>query len=328
MNRKFSGPRSGEILPRRKALRYSWPIGLVAAAWLLMDVAVAQNGSRPAAPAPAARPKPASGPALGDGVSRDGGGQDAGDQPPAERIASKQTDQKPETKEPAPATLVDLIKYAAASQEAANQVKDFTATFTKTELVQGRLISQSMDMKFRAKPFSVYMRYRTGPEAGRQAIYVDGKFGGNLMLKETGVKAIAGAIPLRPDSALVMKENRYPVTEVGIANMINTAMKNWERDSKLEAAQADVKFFPNAKLGELPCEAIQLTHLKPHRDIKYHLTRIYFDKETKLPLRAECYGFPRKPGDKAPLIEDYRYSNLKTNVKLTDADFNPAAYGF
>jgi hypothetical protein len=140
--------------------------------------------------------------------------------------------------------------------------------------------------------------------------------------------AIAGRLTFKLDDPKVMAENRYPVTNVGIGNLLNTAVTIWDRESKLEAAEVDVKFFPNAKLGELPVEAVQLTHLKPLRDVKFQMSRVYFDKESKLPVRAERFGWPRQPGEKAPLVEDYIYTKVKTNVKLTDADFDPVRYGF
>jgi hypothetical protein len=92
----------------------------------------------------------------------------------------------------------------------------------------------------------------------------------------------------------------------------------------------DVKYFPNAKLGETACQAVQITHKQQRRELKYHLSRVYFDKETKLPIRAERYGWPTRPGEKPPLVEEYSYSNLRTNVGLKAADFdtrNPN-YGF
>ena len=232
-------------------------------------------------------------------------------------------------KETAPLTLLDVIDYAKPSREAMEEVKDYTAVFRKAELVKGRMVRQEMDLKFRTKPFSVYFRYRSGQEKGRQAIYVDGKFGNRLVVKEAnGLGAIAGRLTFDLNDRTVMAENRYPVTNVGIGNLLKTALTVWERESKLEAAEVDVKFFPNAKLGDLPVEAVQLTHRKPLRDVKFQMSRVYFDKETKLPLRAERYGWPRQAGEKPPLVEDYTYTNLKTNVNLTDADFDPARYGF
>ena len=45
---------------------------------------------------------------------------------------------------------------------------------------------------------------------------------------------------------------------------------------------------------------------------------------------AERYGWPRRQGEKAPLVEEYTYSNIKTNVGLTNADFDTSNrnYGF
>ena len=54
------------------------------------------------------------------------------------------------------------------------------------------------------------------------------------------------------------------------------------------------------------------------------------DDVTGLPVRVQQFGFPRKPGAKPPLIEDYTFSNIRTNVRLTDADFDRtnAKYAF
>jgi hypothetical protein len=291
-------------------LRIWWRLAVVAAACLALDVAMAQDRSPARGPG---RSRPAILPNERDAAAR---------QAPV-------SDQNTAKKEQTPLTLRDVIKFSEPSQKAMEDVKDYTAVFTKTELIRGRQLKQVMEMKFRTKPFSVYFKYLTGPEAGRQAIFVDGKYGNKLVVKEAaGLGAIAGRLTFRLDDPKVMAENRYPVTNVGIGNLLNTAVTIWDRESKLEAAEVDVKFFPNAKLGELPVEAVQLTHLKPLRDVKFQMSRVYFDKESKLPVRAERFGWPRQSGDKPPLVEDYIYTKLKTNVNLTDADFDPARYGF
>src|SRR5438105_3401000 len=52
--------------------------------------------------------------------------------------------------------LDDALDWVQPSVKALRNVKDYTAVFTKTELIHGRLLTQKMDMKFRQKPFSVY----------------------------------------------------------------------------------------------------------------------------------------------------------------------------
>jgi hypothetical protein len=287
--------------------RVLWRLSVVAVVCLTLNAAIAQDR----------------GPVRGPGRSR-----------PSILTNDRDTDarQAPvsdQKKESSPLTLRDVIKYSEPSQKAMEDVKDYTAVFSKTELIRGRQVKQVMEMKFRAKPFSVYFKYLTGPEAGRQAIFVDGKFGNKLVVREAnGLGAMAGRLTFRLDDPKVMAENRYPVTNVGIGNLLNTAVTIWDRESKLEAAEVDVKFFPNAKLGDLPVEAVQLTHQKALRDVKFQMSRVYFDKESKLPLRAERFGWPRQAGEKPPLVEDYVYTKLKTNVNLTDADFDPVRYGF
>src|SRR5205807_5329999 len=119
-----------------------------------------------------------------------------------------ESDKKAETDGPYPRTLSELIQWAEPSRAALKDVKDYTAVFTKKEVVKGRMVTQVMDVKFRAKPFSVYFKYRSGAEAGRQAIFVEGKFGNKLVVKEVGVNALAGTMYLVLDSPLVMAENR------------------------------------------------------------------------------------------------------------------------
>ena len=301
MNRLLNGCFAAEIWRPRGFGR----VAVVAAACLTLNVVAAQDRGTVRGPG---RSRPA---VLDD---RD-----------AKARQAPVSDQK---KESAPLTLRDVIKYSEPSQKALDDVKDYTAVFTKTELIRGRQVKQVMEMKFRAKPFSVYFKYLTGPEAGRQAIFVDGKYGNKLVVKEAaGLGAIAGRLTFKLDDPKVMAENRYPVTNVGIGNLLKTAVTIWDRESKLEAAEVDVKFFPNAKIGDLPVEAVQLTHQKQLRDVKFQMSRVYFDKESKLPVRAERFGWPR-PGEKPPLVEDYVYTKLKTNVNLTDADFDPARYGY
>lgn len=227
--------------------------------------------------------------------------------------------------------LKEVIEFAADSREALKDVKDYTAVFTKTELVGNRMVKQTMEMKFREKPFSVYFRFKAGQEAGREVIYVAGANNGNLLVHETGIKAIAGTLNIKPNGREVMEENRYPITRVGISNLLETAFQIWETEQKYAAPDdVEVKFFPNAKLGDAACEAVQITHKKPHRELKYSLSRVYFDKQTRLPVRAERFGWPRRQGEKAPLVEEYTYSNVQTNVGLKNSDFDPRNpnYGF
>ncbi|MFN0053647.1 MAG: DUF1571 domain-containing protein [Planctomycetales bacterium] len=229
-----------------------------------------------------------------------------------------------------PPEIQDVIDFAEASREALKGVQDYTAVFSKVEIVGRRKIEQQMQIKIREKPFSVYLRYLTGPEAGREVLYVAGANNGNLLVHEVGIKAVAGTVPLPPTDRKVMEENRHPITQIGMSNLLTTAFKIWDVEKKYDPQTVDIKFFPNAKLAGTACDAVQITHQKQQRDLPFHMSRVYFDKELKLPVRAERYAWPQRKGEQPPLVESYTYSKIKTNVGLTDQDFSPRnpQYGF
>ena len=125
-----------------------------------------------------------------------------------------------------------------------------------------------------------------------------------------------------------MKGQRYPITELGIANLTKRLIEVGEHDKQY--GECDVKFFQGAKVMDRVCTIIQVTHPVPRRNFIFHMARIYVDDQLNLPIRYEAYDWPDKPGEKPVLLEEYTYVNLKVNQGLTDADFdvhNPQ-YGF
>ena len=58
------------------------------------------------------------------------------------------------------------------------------------------------------------------------------------------------------------------------------------------------------------------------KQIPFHRSIVYFDKENHLPIRAENYDWPHPPVDpNGGLVESYSYVNLRLNVGLSDALF-------
>jgi len=218
------------------------------------------------------------------------------------------------------------IKFAKDVQETLKKVNDYEATFTKKEVVGKKLLQTEMFVKFREQPFSVYIKY-LNPHAGREVIYVAGRNKDKLLAHGEGITSIVGTIKLKPDSKDAMEENRYPITMFGMSNLVSTLMQQWQEDEKHD--DCAVKFFPNAKLDKVECKVVETSYPKNVAHAKFHMSRLYIAKETGLPVRVEQFGFPAA-GAEAPVIEEYTYSNIKTNVGFSDIDFDTAnkAYGF
>ena len=219
--------------------------------------------------------------------------------------------------------LTKPIRIVRQSLKKLEGVQNYTATFSKKERVGRRgskLISQTMSMKFREKPFSVYFYFQDRKTRGREVLYVSGRNQGKLLAHEGSGLAQFVTVSLATNSNDVMKENRYPITEVGLKNMAKKIIEQWEGESKY--GETTVKYYNNAKLGSVECLAIESTHPQPRRQFRSHMTRVYIDKKTRLLVRVEQYGWPNRAGQQPPIIEEYTYSNINTNAGLTDFDFD------
>jgi Protein of unknown function (DUF1571) len=216
--------------------------------------------------------------------------------------------------------LRPALRIANTSLERLDSVRDYEAVLTKRELIQGELRSETMRIKFRETPFSVYLKF-SGMSAGREVLYVEGRNQNNILAHEgSGLKALVGTVSLSPTSPEVIEKSRYSITDIGLRNMLQFMIERWEEEANY--GEAEVQYYQNARLGERQCLVIECTHPRPRRQFRFHISRLFIDKETRLPVRVENYGFPAQSGADPPLEEEYTYSNLRTNVGLTDADFD------
>ena len=140
--------------------------------------------------------------------------------------------------------------------------------------------------------------------------------------------ALFGTVSIAPDGFLAMRGQHYPLTDIGICNLVRRLIEVGENDMKFD--ECEVKYYENAKINGRPCTCIQVVHPKPRKEFMFHIARIFIDKELNIPIRYAAYNWPKEKGAKPPVIEEYTYLNLKANNSFTDADFdtqNPN-YGF
>ncbi|MEK6258284.1 MAG: DUF1571 domain-containing protein [Planctomycetota bacterium] len=212
------------------------------------------------------------------------------------------------------------LQEAYKAREALKAVKDYEAVFVKRELIGRRLQKSTMNLKLRVEPFSVYLKC-IDANAGREVIYNEGRLNNQMQIHEAGIKSLAGTVLRTPNSPDVMAENRYPANMVGLKNMLDKVIKQWEEEGKF--GEIKTQKYKEARLptGE-ECITYESLHPTPRTQFKFHITRLWIDNKTGLAIRVEQLDFPRKGDKEPPVIEEYTYGSLKTNVKLTDYDFD------
>lgn len=222
--------------------------------------------------------------------------------------------------EPGPKEFVKrhpLTPYLARAQTSCKKIieaDDYEATFTRRELIRGRLTRQTMQVKCRHKPFSVYLRFLS-PNAGREVIYVAGENKGDMVVQDHGL-----TFRLKPNAPRAMRESQHPITRFGMANMAQGVIEQWTNEMKF--GECDVKYYGEAKLGGAECDVLESSHPVSRKQFKFHMTRLWIEKATGFPVRVEQYGFPRRAGNDPPLIEEYTYSNIRDKLGLGDRDFD------
>ncbi len=218
--------------------------------------------------------------------------------------------------------LMPALRWARKQRAAIAAISDYTAILVKQERVDGELLEQQyIYCKIRHKPFSVYLGF-LAPEddKGQEVIYIEGRNNGEMFAHGTGMKKTLGTLSLTPTGMLAMRGQRYPITEIGLLNLVTRLGQVAENDTQY--GECNVQFYKNATLGNRPCVCMQVVHPVPRREFRFHLARIYVDRQLNLPIRYESYGWPEKPNEPPPLLEQYTYTNLKLNAGLTDADFD------
>lgn len=247
-----------------------------------------------------------------------------------EKVARKTDDVTPSVAKDVPRIVADnhplkpCIAGAEESLAAVKALKDYSTVLFKQELVSTKLVNQTLMMKVRHEPFSVYLKFEQ-PHAGREVIYVDGLNKGKLLVHETGFRALAGTLSFLPNSKEALAENRYPITQAGMGKMLEIVIAQWQADARYQ--EVTVKQVPGMKTGDQTCELFEVVHPQARDHFKFHKTRLFLDSDTKLPIRLEQYVWPEKEGGEPVLAEEYIFTQLKTNLSLTDIDFdktNPA----
>lgn len=203
------------------------------------------------------------------------------------------------------------------------RVKDYMGTLVKEERVGGQLQpEQYIGFRIRQQPFSVYLKW-TGPKAyeGQEAMYVAGKNGGKLKAKGTGLAAVAGYVSLDPTDPRAMRQSRHAITETGIGHLIETIARGHEVARQLPPGQVQTT-YREYLFRQKQVTGMETVYKVNNGQFYCHRCVVFFDKQTKLPVRLEAYDWPTAGGPATgEKLECYSYIDLKFNVGLTDAAF-------
>jgi hypothetical protein len=223
----------------------------------------------------------------------------------------------------APSQLDEPLRLVAAARQAYQSVQSYTCTLVSQERVRGRLEPENViTFTFRARPFSVNMRWLAPADAaGREVIYVHGANKNMMRVHDNkGLGKLAGFVSIAPNDPRVLEHSRHTIVEAGIGNLIERFGQSWEYERRVGKTRVQMAEY---EYNQKRCVRVETMWTERNTQAYCYRSVAYFDKASRLPIRVECYDWPRQGGPPGgDMLETFSYANLQLNVPVNDALYN------
>jgi hypothetical protein len=208
------------------------------------------------------------------------------------------------------------------------EVKGYRCTLQMQERIDGKLRpTEVIDVRFREKPFSVLLDWRSGAGLAQRTLYVKGRYHDEVQVLPAGIFRLAGVVARDPEGKQARQSGRYPLTEFGIeigTRRALAAMKAARRRGSLR-----VEYLGEVRVkeaGNRLCWGLRRTgYEKPEPDgftpARDGITQatFYFDKETWLQVGSILKGEENR------LIGEYFFRDIQLNPEFKPGTFTPEA---
>lgn len=215
----------------------------------------------------------------------------------------------PETATATVAPTLDPIRVIAESRAAIEQMVSYQASLHRQERVGSNLLpAEDLVLSVRRQPRAVRLSWPAGPNQGREAIYRADAADG-LMNVHMAKGSIVPRMNLAPDSPLVMRNSRHPITEAGFEPILADLERATQTPGSTLTCTGMVTPAP------LDRPHIGIARTNPQGEV----ATVYFDPETHVPALVEV---KTATGD---MLEHYVFRDVQINpTELAAADaFDP-----
>lgn len=233
--------------------------------------------------------------------------------------------------QPSMADVLDMAK--AARLHMAENLDDYTARFVKQEVDTRGVLGEESEIQMKVQtrlrgdteqaPMRVYLNFQA-PESvkGREVIWAEDLYDGKMAVHEVGLLLGLKTLWLDPNGIIAMQGQRFPISEIGMVRLVEKLIERGKQDR--DNPDISVTMTNDHQLGDVTTQLIQVRRSKPSGlEDDFSLAEIAIDQERQLVLSYRSFGWPDETGDEPPLLESYTYYDVKTNVGLSESDFDP-----
>ncbi|MCH2114323.1 MAG: DUF1571 domain-containing protein [Pirellulales bacterium] len=218
--------------------------------------------------------------------------------------------------------LMPALRMAKSSLETFDrEVQDYSAMLIKQERIDGNLGEQEAAyIKVRNQPnFGVYMFFLK-PHKSQECLYSEATDNvATLYARGAGMAKRLGVMELDPHGRLAMRGQKYPITKLGLRNLITELIDVAEND--VNFGECEVR-TAQSKINGRKTTLITVVHPQKRDNFRFHKAELFLDNQLRFPIRYAAYLWPEIPGEQPPLEEAYTYLDLKINNGYNDFDFD------
>lgn len=217
-------------------------------------------------------------------------------------------------------------------QQCRQNIRDYKCTFIKHEQINHTLLDpQTVEVRFRARPFSVDMQFVKNVRSCSRALYVAGKWrdsdNQDLAWAKPGgaiLRALVPRIKQPIHGPRAYKESRRTIDQFGFENTLELIVK-YARIAESEGV-LDLRYKGHGEIDGRPTYVFErrLPYTgedKPYPDriLVYHIDQQYL-------VPTACYSYA--DDNSTDLLGSYVYRDVQFNVGYQDDDFDPDLIDF
>lgn len=215
--------------------------------------------------------------------------------PPASRTAELAAPTQPAKPQ------IDIGTVVKMSKERMAKLTNYQVRINRQERVGDALQPpEDVVLSIRRNPKAVRLEWTEGSHKGREVIYASNEPGGLMHVHSGDTLVPVPDLTLPPDSALVMRNSRHPITEAGF----DTILQHVEDGLSSKDPRAKNTFEGLETPAQIGRPCYKLARLTP----KNENWLVYIDKETLYPALVEARDL------RGELLERYIFRDVKGNL--------------
>jgi outer membrane lipoprotein-sorting protein len=213
-------------------------------------------------------------------------------------------------------------KALTAANAAMAKLRDYSGYMVREERINGKLMpAQTAELRVRCEPFSIYTKTVAPKELlGQELAYMSGRKEEKIRVKPAGKAGADGFFSYDITDSKANVDSKHTLLNTGIASVLKRIESAMDAEKKAktkpEVLVADYKFDGKA------CTRYEVICEMPHKMRLAAKMVVYFENESKLPIRFEMYDAPKNGETTGELLECVSFMSLKLNGGLGDGVFD------